>query len=130
MAGKEMESKVFTIVPGDIVKRIVALTEGYGLDEGLRAFKETERVMGFVPWWEAEVSAPVMKLFGEVRSRECRENHEKELERLRAGAPNVNVVQPKAQAGVSLPNGIQLSIDQLNFLNGGANANYNPTSNS
>lgn len=32
--GIEMERKVFAIDPKDIVKRIVAIVEGYGVDEG------------------------------------------------------------------------------------------------
>lgn len=126
--GIEMERKVFAIDPKDIVKRIVAIVEGYGLDEGLRAFKETERVMGFVAWWEAEVSAPVMRFFGEVRTHERREGHAMELERLRAGAPSVSISQPQAQTGVALPYGGS-GIDQLNLLEPGANAAYNHLSN-
>lgn len=123
-AGTKTESKIFAIDPGDIVKRIVALTEGYGLAEGRRVFMETERVMGFLPWWEAEVSIPVMKFFGEACSLERRENHEMELERLRAGAPSVSISQPQAQTGVALPYG-GAGIGQVNVLEPGANAAYN-----
>lgn len=121
--GIEMERKVFAIDPKDIVKRIKALTEGYGLDEGMRVFKETERVMGFVVWWEAEVSIPVMKFFGEVRSHERREGHAMEVEKLRAGAPNVNITQPQAQTGIELPYG-GASIGQVNFGDNGQPVYY------
>lgn len=127
-AGTKMESKIFAIDPGDIVKRIVALTEGYGLEEAQRMFRATEQVMGFVPWWEAQVSIPVMRFFAEVRSQERREGHAMELERLRAGAPSVSISQPQAQTGVALPYG-GAGIGQVNVLEPGANAAYNHLSN-
>lgn len=109
MAGRERG-----IVPGDIVRRIVALTEGYGLDEGRRVYKETARVMSFAAWWEAEVNGPVMRFFAEVRERERREGRAMELERLRAGAPHINIAQPQARAGIELPYGGG-GIGQVNF---------------
>ena len=118
-----MTSRNFSIDPREIVRRIVTLADGYGLDESMRAFKETERVMGFLPWWEAEVSLPVMKFFKEERVREQSEKHAMELDRLRAGAPSVSISQPQAQTGVSLPYGGG-GIGQVNLLEPGANANY------
>ena len=120
----DMESKIFNIEPRDIIKRIEAIVEGYGLDEGLLAFKETERVMGIFPWWEAEVSAPMMSVFKEVRSRERREGHLMELERLRAGSPNVSISQPQAQMGIALPY-CGAGIGQVNLLEPGSSAAYN-----
>jgi len=109
-----MTSRNFCIDPREIVRRIETLADGYGLDESMHAFKETERVMGFLPWWEAEVSVPVMKFFKEERARLQTEKHAMELDRLRAGATNVSISQPQAHAGIELPYGVA-GIGQVNM---------------
>lgn len=123
-----MTSKDFSIDPMDIVKRIVTLAEGYGLGEGQRVFEETEKVMGFAPWWDSEVRCPVMKFFKEERMREQREMHEMEVERLRASAPNVNITQQQAHTGIELPYG-GAGIGQVNIMESGANSSYLSQSN-
>lgn len=119
-----MTSKNFCVNSTDIVERIVSLTEGYGLSEGQRVYEETERVMGFVPWWNTEVRLPVMEFFKERRLREQRERHEMELAKVRAGAP-VYISQPSATTGISLSAGDDgVGIGQVNILESGANASY------
>lgn len=113
---KNATSKDFCVNPSDIIESIVTLTEGYGLEEGRRVFEETEKVMGFLPWWSTEVRRPVMEFFREERLREQRERHEMELAKVRASVPQqpVFINQPSATNGICLSSEEETGIGQVN----------------
>ena len=87
-----MENSISTTAPythddvnsKTIVERIKRHTEAYGLSEGRKAYEGTTVALGDKPWWDEEVSRPLMAYFKEERLREEREQRELELEKARA----------------------------------------------
>lgn len=119
-----MENSISTTAPythddvnsKTIVERIKRHTEAYGLSEGRKAYEGTTVALGDKPWWDEEVSRPLMAYFKEERLREEREQRELELEKARAQAvqQTVYVSQPAAQTAMSFAPGTPPDVGQIN----------------
>ena len=126
-----MENSISTTAPythddvnsKTIVERIKRHTEAYEIDklpsshkQGRKAYEGTTVALGDKPWWDEEVSRPLMAYFKEERLREEREQRELELEKARAQAvqQTVYVSQPAAQTAMSFAPGAPPDVGQIN----------------
>lgn len=109
-------SRGYSVNPEDIVERIKLYTEAYGLSAGRQAYEGTTVALGDKPWWDEEVSRPLMAYFKEERLREEREQHALEVEKARAQAvqQTVYVSQPAAQTAMSFAPGAPPDVGQIN----------------
>ena len=115
-----------TISPAEIARCVKERIASRGLKTAMEEFEVMERLLSGLPCWPL-VKQEVEQAFAEERLAEKEVQHEEELERIKASAPQYYVTQtlPQAQAGLYAGSEGTIPIDQfIGVMEPGATANY------